>query len=406
MKLRILICAFACLRDPDVRFGFGRGGESEIGWNFVLQISKFADTFVLTDIGNKKVIEEKIAELKLSSIKFCYIGLPKNLFFTKKIIQIYAYLWQIKAYFIVKKLNKENNFDIFHHITYANDWMASFIGALLPVPYIRGPGGGAHRVPKSFVKKWPMKERMADKIRSIGQWFFRHDPFFILSQNKAKKILVCNKEAFSGLKRKWQKKAIFFPVNGVSAGDMQLARVLKNENRRFLVITAGKLLKIKGFDLAIMAFEIFNKKFPESEFIIVGDGPELKKLERMSVKSTRFIKWMPRKDLLLEIEKSDVFLFPSLRDGGGAVVVEAMAMAKPVVCFDIAGPGFHVDENCGIKIKPSNPRQAVEDLAQALEKMYLDKNLRERLGLGARKKAEENYNWDKLGERLKKIYEI
>jgi len=284
--------------------------------------------------------------------------------------------------------------------------MASFIGALLPVPYIRGPGGGAHRVPKSFVKKWPMKERMADKIRSIGQWFFRHDPFFILSQNKAKKILVCNKEAFSGLKRKWQKKAIFFPVNGVSAGDMQLARVLKNENRRFLVITAGKLLKIKGFDLAIMAFEIFNKKFPESEFIIVGDGPELKKLERMSVKSTRFIKWMPRKDLLLEIEKSDVFLFPSLRDGGGAVVVEAMAMAKPVVCFDIAGPGFHVDENCGIKIKPSNPRQAVEDLAQALEKMYLDKNLRERLGLGARKKAEENYNWDKLGERLKKIYEI
>src|SRR5260370_28570115 len=69
-------------------------------------------------------------------------------------IQIYAYVWQVKAYFVARRLHRRFPFDIFHHITYANDWMASFIGALLPVPYVRGPGGGAHRTPRELLQEY------------------------------------------------------------------------------------------------------------------------------------------------------------------------------------------------------------------------------------------------------------
>ena len=143
-RIKILVCAFACLVDPDRRFGSGGGGESVLGRNMVLQLGRFFDVCVLTHSVNRDALEK---DQSFSNIKFYYIEVPKFFNFTKKIIQIYAYVWQIKAYFVAKKLHKENNFDAFHHVTYANDWMASYIGALLPVSYLRGPGEGLTMCP-------------------------------------------------------------------------------------------------------------------------------------------------------------------------------------------------------------------------------------------------------------------
>ena len=144
--------------------------------------------------------------------------------------------------------------------------------------------------------------------------------------------------------------------------------------------------------------------------IIIGDGPELSNLKKLVYnlgieKKVFFRGWLPRKELLKIMLLSDLFIFPSLRDGGGAVVVEAMAASLPVVCLDIGGPGFHIDDKCGIKIKPNSPEQAIQDMANALEKLYFDKELRSKLARGARKKVESRYDWNKLGERLQKIYQ-
>lgn len=271
-------------------------------------------------------------------------------------------------------------------------------------------GGGAHYVPQKFVKEYPVKERLAQRIRSLGQWIFRHDPFFIIGQNRANAILVCNKEAFNAMSKKLQKKAYFFPVNGISPKDLSLLDAkLENKKDRFLILSAGKLIKIKALDLAIGSFKVFSDRVPEAKFIVIGDGPELQNLKKLASKlklkeKVIFEGWMPREKLLQKMSLCDVFLFPSLRDGGGNVVVEAMAAGKPVVCFDLAGPGFHIDEKCGIKIKPEYPKQAVNDMAKALKKLYFDKDLRLKLGKGAREKAEREYNWDKLGDKLNEIY--
>lgn len=405
--MKVLVCAFACVKDPDRRFGSGNGGEAILGKNIILQLNKFCEVFVLTHISNKEAIEK---EELFSGTKFYYSDLPKVFDFTKKWIQIYAYLWQVKAYFLAKKLHQKINFDIFHHVTYANDWMASFIGALLPIPYIRGPGGGAHRIPKGFLKDFSFSEIIKEKIRSIGQWIFRHDLFFIIGQNRAKAILVCNKEAFNALPEKWQKKAHLFPVNGVSVFDLKLMEPQdRKSNGEFSVLTAGKLIKLKGLNLVIKSFKIFHENNPQAKLIIAGDGPELQNLENLSKElkvegAIVFLGWVERLKLLRAMTDCDIFLFLSLRDGGGNVVVEAMAAGKPIICFDLAGPGFHVDEKSGIKIKSKNSERAIGETAQALEKLYLDKELRDKLGSGAREKAEKEYSWDKLGDKLSEIY--
>jgi len=410
--MKVLICAYACLQDPDRRFG--NGGEGVLGYNLVKQLARFHQVFVLTHSENRSVIEKALEKEPISNIKFYYLDLPKWLNFLQKFsggVQIYAYLWQIKAYFFAKKLHQKIHFDVFHHLTYANDWMASFIGAILPIPYIRGPSGGAHKVPKNFLSEFSFKDRIFQYLRSFGQWLFRHDPFFILGQKRAKATLVCNRESVEAIPKKWQNKTYLFPVNGISKEDLDLlSKTEKKDNNRFKVLSAGKLLPIKGFSLAIKAFKSFLDKVSDAEFKIIGDGPEFSRLRNLVQKlkiqdKVQFEKWLPRNEFLKELTSCDVFLFPSLRDGGGQVIVEAMAAGKPVICLDIAGPGFHIENKWGIKIKPDFPEKAIKEMAEALEKLYFDKELRIQLGKAARERAESFYHWDRLGERLLKIYQ-
>ena len=166
---------------------------------------------------------------------------------------------------------------------------------------------------------------------------------------------------------------------------------------------------VAGFGLAIKAFQQFAVQHPDSQFRIIGSGPEEPRLRRIANESPvnadlKFIQAIPRHELLMEMARADVFLFPSLRDGGGTVVIEAMALGKPVICLDSGGPGTHITGECGVKVAPITPTQAIEDLAAALEDLYLNPNLRHRLGKVAKKRAEELYHWDKLGDRLMEIY--
>jgi glycosyltransferase involved in cell wall biosynthesis len=249
-----------------------------------------------------------------------------------------------------------------------------------------------------------------EKIRSAGQWLFRHDPFYLKGQSRARAILVCNRESMSKIPSRWSHKAHLFPVNGISSRDLALASQTNPDERQFRILTAGTLIRVKGIGLAIKAFSEFASKHPQTNFDIIGSGPEEPRLRSM-VNQTQlqnqihFIPAMPRDDLLCEMACHDVFLFPSLRDGGGAVVIEAMCAGKPTVCLDTGGPGMHITDECGIKVVPLSQTHAVHELAEALERLYLDKELRQRQGDSARRRAEQLYHWDKLGDRLLDIYE-
>ena len=409
-QLRVLVSVFTC--HPGSSSGLG-AGEDVLGWNLVKQIARFHEVWALTYAENRPGIEQAMREEPVANAHFHYVDLPgwlRPLLRFQGTHQFYAYLWQIRAYFAAKKLHARHRFDLFHHITYANDWMASFIGAMLPIPYVRGPGGGAHRTPKGLEAEYSFLGRIWERVRAPAQWLFRHDPFFIKGQARARAILVCNREAWSHVPKKWSHKLEIFPVSGVSSDDLKLVTAAADGNGRFQVLSAGSLIKVKGFGLAIRAFQEFQVDHQDVEFTIVGSGPQERSLRALVTRSNleskvRFLSSMPRQQLLSKMAGCDIFLFPSLRDGGGTVVIEAMSMGKAVVCLDTGGPGSHITEDCGIKIAPTSPEKTVHELAEALERLYLDQDLRFRLGSAAREKARRTYLWDRLGERIEKIYQ-
>ena len=409
-KLRILASAFTCC--PPGSPGFG-GGEDVLGWNLLQQIARFHEVWALASAKDRSAIESALNQDPVPNLNFHFVDLPYALRPLLRIQgghQLYYYFWQVKAYFTAKKLHRRLGFDLFHHITYANDWMASFIGAFLPIPYVRGPGGGAHRTPQGFEQEYSARGRLWERFRSLGQWLSRHDPVFIRGQCRARAILACNRESISSTPKQWAHKLQEFPVNGISSEDLALTGNGNGGYDGFRVLSAGSLIRVKGFSLAIRAFKEFADKNPSSEFRIIGSGPEGPRLEAVIDRNqlrpkVKLIQAVPRDELLTEMASCDVFLFPSLRDGGGAVVIEAMSAGKPVVCLDTGGPGMHVTEECGIKIKPRSPDDAVHRLADALERLKQDEVLRLKLGRASRERAEQLYHWDRLGERLMKVYQ-
>ena len=407
---RVLACVFTCC--PAGAPGF-TGGEDVLGWNLLKQVARFHEVWALTHAEDRAAIESTLEQEPDPNLNFHFVGLPRAL---RPLLrfqgghQFYYYLWQIKVYFAAKKLHKEKKFDLFHHITYANDWMVSFIGALLPMPYVRGPGGGAHRTPKGLEQEYTFGGRIWEKVRSLGQWLFRHDPLFIKGQSRARALLVCNREAMEGIPARWAHKVQVFPVNGISSRDLALAGQTNADNGKFRVLSAGSLIRVKGFGLAIKAFQEFAANYPSSELSIIGSGPEESRLKNLARQGqlgqkVQFLQSIPRDQLLAKIASCDVFLFPSLRDGGGAVVIEAMSVGKPVVCLNAGGPGMHITDECGIKIDPRSSEDATHQLADALQRLRQNEGLRLKMGRAARDRAEQVYLWDRLGERLMEVYQ-
>jgi glycosyltransferase involved in cell wall biosynthesis len=403
----VLASAYACAPPGSPTF---HGGEELLGWKMVTELADERNVHVLTSREHRPSIEAKRHELA-ATLHFHYVGLPDWLDWMRDhqgAIQLYAYLWQFKAYFVGRKLHAQHGFDLFHHITYANDWMASHLGALLPIPYVRGPGGGAQSVPDELGDDVGWQFRAGQRIRGTLQGVLRRDPFFWMGQERAGLLLACCPEVADAVPERWHRKVRLFRVNGIDPSDIPDSTGRKGDGP-FTVLAPGKLLKIKGFHLAIDAFSRSQAAKADGRLVIAGDGPEREPLVAQAdelgvAESVEFTGWLDREILLEQMAEADVVLFPGLRDGGGAVVVEAMATGTPVVCLDHGGPGLHVTEETGIAVPPADPDGTIDALADALDDLHGDPTRRASMGRRARHRALEDYTWSHHGERIDELY--
>jgi len=408
-KLKVLISAYACNPSGSLRL---HPGEDLTGWKLTEQIARRHHVWVLSHSYNRPGIEATPKDSHTKNIKFIFINLPRffgGLYRFGMGERLYYYFWQVAAWRVARRLHVRHHFDIAHHLTFGNYWMPSFIGAFLPVPFIWGPVGGGQKTPAKLFSNYSLYGQFAEIGRDLAQWLGRN---VLISRRlclrRAASILVCNRETKLQFPKKYWPRIQYFPVNGISPEDLA-SRPSSTKDSTFRILTAGRLIRLKGFDLCLEAFSRFVKLYPDSRLDIVGQGPQEARLRQLAVKNNlkdhvQFVKWLDRGRLLKKMHESDVFIFASFRDGGGAVVVEAMASGLPAICLDTGGPGFHVQDAWGIRIKPGSKNDVVEEMTWALKTLKEQPALRKNLGRAAKKRAGEYYVWNNLGRRLDETY--
>ena len=125
--------------------------------------------------------------------------------------------------------------------------------------------------------------------------------------------------------------------DGVSRLDVPVA-----ENMPVHILYVGRFIGWKGMHLGIRAFKQLLHQVPDARMTLVGRGPDENKWRTLasSLGIDQHIDWVPwveRQKLSSMYLSHDIFLFPSLHDSGGLVVLEALGHGLPVVCLNLGG---------------------------------------------------------------------
>ncbi len=390
-----------------------KGSEDGMGWNFVQQIARFNKVIAVTRENNREKIEQFMQEHPdelYENIHFLYFDLPYWMRFWKKGSRgamLYYWMWQRGIVNWLKK--QEFQFDIVHNLNFHNDWTPSFLWKL-GKPFVWGSIGHHPRIPTQYLQPYSKKYAWKDRITwNIKQLFWNYSTGLKKTVQAANHICCMNKSVAQVLDLEGKSTTI---MPSVATQDFGYA--LYNPKEKFRLISAGRLVPLKGYDLSIRAFAQFIKQLPEAaqqecELCIVGSGAEenfyksLCKKEKID-KNVQFIHWVRREELMELFRNSSAFLFPS-HEGAGMVVAEALSFGLPVICLDNCGPGEFIDESCGFAIPEQSYETTVTVLSEAIQTLYTNKPLQQKMRENARQRFETHFHWDRRGEQLREIYD-
>ena len=389
-----------------------KGSEDGMGWNMIYEIAKHNKVIAITRENNESAINKYCKENNIShldNVEFAYFDLPYALRFWKKKSRgalLYFYLWQISILFFIYK--KKWKFDIAHNLNFHNDWTASFLW-LLGKPFVWGPIGHHPQIPKDYILTfYGKKAYYKNKLNWLAKnCFWKLDPFLKICKYKANKIIAMNSSVTKVLGISKNKISI------ISSVGTEVVEKQHITSEKFNILSVGRFVPLKGFDVTIRAFADFFHQQNETtqqklQLTLIGKGESEAKLKALVAEleveaAVNFINWIPRHELAAHFSQADIFFFPS-HEGAGMVVAEALSYGVPVLCFDNIGPGEFVNENCGLKVPYTNYEQSVETFATYLNFLFDNDDLRQKLSKGAKKHFDEKFDWKQKGLKINEIY--
>ncbi len=387
--MRVLLSAFAC--EPD------RGSEPEVGWRWAVGLAERGHTvWVITRANNRPVIDA-VANRLPHGLHFAYYDLPRPFLVLKRWmgVNVYYRLWQAGATRLAERLHDEVGFDRTHHVTFVAARHPSFLRKI-DVPFFFGPVAGGERAPAALLADLPWRYRWREHVRTLATLALMSTPSVLSTAGTASTIYATSAQTAALFSRRDASKVrVQLAITSDSAlvASLHPRRNKQGDDIQFLY--AGHLLHLKGVHLALQALGLARKNGARASMTIIGEGPARDWLHDVAGDAgvsdfVRWIPWLKRAELMEHYASHDAFVFPSLRDSGGMVVMEAMAHGLPVICLGIGGPGAIVSDTCGFVVQADQcTDRVVEDIAAAFAQLAGNDSLRATLGSAARIRLEK-----------------
>jgi glycosyltransferase involved in cell wall biosynthesis len=390
-----------------------KGSEDGMGWNFVLQIARFNRVIAVTRENNRLHIElymQQHPDERYANMQFLYYDTPKWMRFWKKGgrgAMLYYLLWQRTVVPFIARSGVQ--FDVVHNLNFHNDWSPTYLWKL-GKPFVWGPIGHHPLIPAEYLKPYSFKYYLKDRLTwLVKKMFWNLSPALRQSVKHADIVWAMNPSVQEVLDLKGKKMHVSPSVATEDFGWDEDASAQDS----FTVLSAGRLVPLKGFDMTIRSFARFLDRIDANKrsgikLVIVGSGPEEAFLKGLVTElgvgyHVEFISWIDRADVMNLFRSASAFLFPS-HEGAGMVVPEALSFGVPVVALDNVGPGLFLNSECGFAVEQGAGDETVGRLADALHKLYGNPAIWQKMRRAARAHFENYFHWDRRGERLRLLY--
>jgi glycosyltransferase involved in cell wall biosynthesis len=177
----------------------------------------------------------------------------------------------------------------------------------------------------------------------------------------------------------------------------------RKAKRKKTVLFAGRLIYYKGLQYLIKAMKTVQKKIPDAELIVVGEGPLREEWKKMADELSINVTWLghiPEKEIHKQYQTCGVFVLPSIfkTEAFGIALLEAMACGAPVITTDISGTVFAVGD-AGIVVKPKDEKA----LANAIMQVLKNERVTQEMSRKSLKQVKK-FEWKKIAGMTEKIY--
>lgn len=332
-RLRVVMSAAAC--------GPSEEPEASAGWAFATAAAVEHDVWVVTRPRFRSEIEAALVEdpTLAKHLSVHYLDLPAVfLRLRRHSWDLYWYyaLWQWALTRVVRKLHQRLDFDVAHHVTFANDWLPCGLNGLRDVPMVWGPVGGASTFSYWRMRRWlGLRGYLGEVVRAIGTGVPRllwGDPV----ARRAAVIVAQNDDVASRFRR--ARRMVVEP--NAAMGSTPPVPVVRPDGPK-TALFVGRLIGWKGARLAIAT--LAHPVASGWRLRIYGEGYDRERLEHLVADlklsdRIEFLGHRPRGEVLAAYRTADALLFPSMHDQAGWVVAEASSVGCPVVCLPLGGP--------------------------------------------------------------------
>ena len=254
--------------------------------------------------------------------------------------------------------------------------------------------------------------------RNIGYWRKPRHYFFDIFRNRFTDLVIANSEAVKEKAVADEKMAsdkIAVVYNGIDCSmyekfaDPDERRKVRKElnagDSDKIIGMIGTVKKVKGYEFFLCAANKILEKNKMVRFVIAGRGSDTEYFKKMVERyklDDRILLLGESKDVKKILASMDIFMYSSLSEGLPNVILEAMALGKPIVSTDVGGIKEVLRDGQTALLVPSHDPDA---LAKAAEKLLQDAAMAGRIGTAAREEVRRNFGIDKCVRQYEVLYE-
>ena len=297
-------------------------------------------------------------------------------------------LFPVRAFLLARRLHRQKKYRVTWSIMAAYAGFAAlffkFFNPRIPLLLTLQEGDSEEHILKRvglFYPLWKLIFKKADYIQAISKY---------LADFARRHGATCSIEVVP---------------NGVNPQIYaDYTRIYADKDTR-TIITTSRLVYKNGIDTLIRVCALLKAKSYKLKAIIVGDGPDRSKLEKLATDlnvadKVKFVGQVDPEEIPKYLSGADIFVRPSRSEGLGNSFLEAMAAGLPVIGTRVGGiPEFIKDRETGLFCDVDNPG----DLAQKITRVLDDDKLYQRLSESGRKLVEESYSWENISEKMRRI---
>jgi len=399
----------------------GQGSVSQLGWEWYHRLARRRPLLLVTHVRNREHIEASAERPEHADILYIdtewFAGplfrLARRLFPRSEhgvflIASLDFFLFDWLALRALRRCLRAGKRPSLVHVVTPVTLAAPSALHRLGLPLLRGPLNCGLHSPAGFDRQLRDESPWVIRLRQLPRLL---DGMIGATRN-ASMLLTATRATRLDVPRRHRGKTRMMLENGIALEHFSAAPwpTAPSQAEPLRVLFVGRMIALKGVDLLLEAVARLKRRGILVELTLVGDGPARHDWERLNRSlnlgdAVRFTGTLTREDVHRAMRACHVFCLPSVRESGGAVLLEAMATARPVIALDHGGPAELIDDAVGRAIPLQDPAQVLSDLERTLAEVVTDSAAWSERGIRGRARIERRYTWEQKITAAEVLYE-